>query len=123
MKQTKQYVKIQSNITVNVCPGTQYQDATNKDARVSEQLRIIPLWQNCVVTIHAGQHTYPAEIAEWPTVKNLERDGLLTIGTFLDEAEDNVIAVKKKLETGEKEMKTKQTIKDISLTDIAGDSK
>ena len=38
---------------------------------------------------------YPSEIAEWPTVKALANDKVLTIGEFTDECDDQTVIQKK----------------------------
>ena len=111
----KDYVKIQSNITITVTSGLQYEDVTNKDAHIPDRLKISPAWPKLTVLIEQGQHWYPGEIAEWNTVKALEEDKILTIGEFSDEINDvKVIEVKEKLVVNKNEMKQKKTLTDIS---------
>lgn len=77
-------VQIQSNITVKVTAGLQCQDVTNPDAHVADRLKVAPLWPKHTILIRQGAHNYPAEIKEWPTVKALAKDKVLTIGQEFD---------------------------------------
>lgn len=117
----KPYVRIHSSVTINVTPGLQNQDVTNKDAHVPDRLKVSPLWPKLTVLIQAGEGVYPSEIAEWPTVKALEHDKLLTIGQYMDKADNE--AEKKKVELTQSianiESRTQTTVKDINLADLA----
>lgn len=86
--ETKAFVRIQSNTTINVTMGLHNQDVTNKDAHVPDRLKVNPLWPKLTVLIRQGVHWYPSEIAEWPTVKALAEDKILTIGEFSDSCEE-----------------------------------
>lgn len=86
--ETKAFVRIQSNVTINVTMGLQNQDVTNADAHVPDRLKVNPLWPKLTVLIRQGVHWYPSEIAEWPTVKALVEDKVLTIGEFSDSCEE-----------------------------------
>ena len=86
--ETKAFVRIQSNATINVTMGLQNQDVTNADAHVPDRLKVNPLWPKLTVLIRQGVHWYPSEIAEWPTVKALVEDKVLTIGEFSDSCEE-----------------------------------
>lgn len=89
-------VQIQSSITVRVTCGLQHQDVTNPDAHVPDRLKVAPLWPKHTILIRQGAHSYPAEIKEWPSVKALANDKLLTIGqefeseSLSDEEQANV---------------------------------
>ena len=87
-RETKAFVRIQSNVTINVTMGLQNQDVTNADAHVPDRLKVNPLWPKLTVLIRQGVHWYPSEIAEWPTVKALVEDKVLTIGEFSDSCEE-----------------------------------
>lgn len=81
----KKFVRIQSTKTINVTMGLHNQDVTNPDAHIPDRLKVNPLWPKLCVLIHEGVHWYPSEIAEWPTVKALVEDKILTIGEFSDD--------------------------------------
>lgn len=97
MVEKKPYVTIQSNVTIQVTPGLQNKDVTNPDAHVADRLKVSPSWPRAMVLILKGQHRYPSEIAEWPTVKALQKDKVLSIGTFVDEPDEEVAAKKEDL--------------------------
>lgn len=78
------FVRIQSTKTINVTMGLHNQDVTNPDAHIPDRLKVNPLWPKLTVLIREGVHWYPSEIAEWPTVKALANDKILTIGEFSD---------------------------------------
>lgn len=98
MSNKKPYVTIQSNVTIQVTPGLQASDVTNADAHVPDRLKVNPAWPKAIVLIKQGQHIYPSEIAEWPTVKALQKDGVLSISTYVDDAEEDVAAKKEDLQ-------------------------
>lgn len=89
MAQTKKYVRIQSNQTIQVTCGLQHEDVTNPDAHVPDRLKVSPSWPTCSVVISQGAHLYPSEIATWPTVIALKNDKILTIGEYTDELDDD----------------------------------
>lgn len=93
---TKQ-VRIQSTVTITVTPGLHHKDVTNKDAHIPDRLKVSPLWPKATVMIRQGANYYPAEIVEWPTVKALEKDGILTIGQ-IEEANGDVVDEAKNLD-------------------------
>lgn len=117
----KPYVRIHSSVTINVTPGLQNQDVTNKDAHVPDRLKVSPLWPKLTVLIQAGEGIYPSEIANWPTVKALEHDKVLTIGQFLDNADADAEKTKTELtqSIANIEKRTSTTVKDINLADLA----
>lgn len=103
------FVRIQSNKDINVTCGLQNQDVTNKDAHVPDRLKVNPLWPKATVLIRAGAGIYPSEITEWPTVKALSADKVITIGEYLASAEtDEQKDVKNKLNSGITEIKQAQ---------------
>lgn len=112
------YVQIQSSKNIKVTMGLQYQDVTNPDAHVPDRLKVSPSWPKANVLIKIGQHLYPSEIVEWPTVQALVKDGILTIGAFMNDANENVKTEKTNLidaiNVVEKESQK-------SLSDIAGE--
>lgn len=92
-------VRIQSSITITVTSGLQHQNVTNPDAHIPDRLKISPAWPKRSVQIMKGVGTYPAEIKEWATVKNLVKDKLITIGEEINdepEAKSEVSKPRKK---------------------------
>jgi len=95
-------VQIHSNATIRVTTGLQNEDVTNPDAHIPDRLKVNPEWPKYQVLIRAGQGMYPAEIAEWPSVKALVADKILTIGaisevvdsTLTPEQQKDVLAAK-----------------------------
>lgn len=83
-------VQIHSNITIRVTTGLQNQDVTNVDAHIPDRLKVNPEWPKHQVLIRAGQGTYPAEIVDWPSVKALAADKILTIGAISDVADSTL---------------------------------
>lgn len=98
-------VRIQSSMTITVTSGLQCKDVTNKDAHVADRLKIAPEWPKYSIQILEGVGEYPAEIAEWDTVKALVEAGVMTVsqvneGSAKKEDIEKIQAVKaeKKLE-------------------------
>lgn len=127
----KKYVKIQSTMNITVTGGLFAQDVTNADAHVPDRLKVQPLWPKTMIDIKEGVGYYPAEIAEWKTVKNLEKDKILTIGGQFDEIPDDSGVDASKIEKESKNLKesleeieklTKvKKVKNINLNEIAGE--
>ena len=123
----EKFVIIQSNETIRVTPGLQNLDVTNPDAHVPDRLKVSPLWPNAMVLISKGQFKYPAEIAEWPTVKALAKDKVLTIGAYTNEADETEKQVAEDLKLGldtiaaQTETKENAGKEQKSLADMAGD--
>lgn len=123
----KDFVRIQSNVTIMVTAGLQHDDVTNPSANIPDRLKVNPAWPRLTILIKQGAHWYPSEIAEWPTVKSLQKDKVLTIGEYSDKPEDaNVEEIKTKKD--ELNAAAKQVLKDksakvvdIHLNDIVDD--
>ena len=124
------FVQIQSSVTIRVTTGLQNKDVTNPDAHVPDRLKVNPEWPKHQVLIKAGAHRYPAEIVEWPSVKALAADKILTIGSVeevdeskLDELEQKDLntvseATKEfKMPNVEQKRSNKKT---VTLSDLAG---
>lgn len=94
----KKFVTIQSSIDIAVTAGLQALDVTNKDAHVPDRLKVQALWPRLSVMIYKGVGKYPAEIAEWESVKALAENKILTIGAISDEASEKETEVANKLE-------------------------
>lgn len=82
------FITISSKIDITVTLGLTNVDKTNYQSKVGNNLNIAPLWARTAVHIKQGKHQYPAEIAEWPTVKALEANDTFTIGRESDEANE-----------------------------------
>lgn len=118
------FVQIHSNVTITVTPGLQYANHTKLDSDIKDRLKVAPQWVDGCIKIKQGQHDYPAIVAEYPTVKSLARDGVLTIGKFF-ETEPNEEAtqleqnINKMNETSTKESKNSVKIKGVNLEKLA----
>ena len=114
----KDYVRIQSNINIQVTGGLQNDDVTRTDSDIPDRLKVSPQWPNLVVMIHQGAGVYPSEIVDWPTVKSLARDKVITIGQYLDSPESEADAATKRTiaEAIETEQKKK---KQFRLADVS----
>lgn len=88
----KKYVKIQSTMNIAVTPGLQCSDYTDPKKNVADKLNIKPRWQNACIEIKMGVHYYPAEIANWNTVKALVKKNILTIGEVTTKIPDEDLA-------------------------------
>lgn len=117
----KDYVTIQSNVTIMVTGGLQYKDLTNKDSQLPNRMKVACEWPKLNVLIKQGQHIYPSEIVEWPTVQALQKDGVLTIGAYIDNPNDveieklkeTVVEVSKEINTKPKRVKKEMTLDSI----------
>lgn len=89
-------IEIHSNVTINVTAGLQNKDVTNPDAHVADRLKVNPEWPRHTVLIRQGQHRYPEYIKEWPSVKQLAADKILTIGQTEDVPDDKLTDEEKK---------------------------
>lgn len=122
---SKEYVRIQSKVNIKVVPGLQHEDVTNPDAHIADRLKISALWPKMAILLKEGVGTYPAYIAEWNTVKALAKDKIITIGDFVDGAEDREVQEKSKLdiEIAEVESKLKKKVNKTvaKLSEIAGE--
>lgn len=124
MKTNKPFVRIQSDKTIRVTPGLQHLDVTNPDAHVPDRLKISPSWPKSMVLIEAGAHVYPSEITEWPTVRALAKDKILTIGEYLDSPQDKAAEQAEVIESARELISPKKEIveeKKNKLADIAGE--
>ena len=118
------YVRIHSNVSIGVAPGLHYENVTKKDSDIPNRLKVNPVWPKMVVNIEAGSHIYPAEVAEWPAVLALQKDKVLTIGDYCNEAgevEEKISLQKQTINEELKKLKSKMVEKKetISLDDIA----
>ena len=124
------FVQIQSSVTIRVTTGLQNKDVTNPDAHVPDRLKVNPEWPKHQVLIQAGAHRYPAEIVEWPSVKALAADKILTIGSIEEVDESKLDALEQKdFNTVSEAIKAfkmpdveqkKSNKKTLTLSDLAG---
>lgn len=124
------FVQIQSSVTIRVTTGLQNKDVTNPDAHVADRLKVNPEWPKHQVLIQAGAHRYPAEIVEWPSVKALATDKILTIGSIEEVDESNLDELEQKdlntVSEATKEFKMpnveqkRSNKKTVTLSDLAG---
>ena len=124
------FVQIQSSVTIRVTTGLQNKDVTNPDAHVADRLKVNPEWPKHQVLIKAGAHRYPAEIVEWPSVKALATDKILTIGSIEEVDESNLDELEQKdlntVSEATKEFKMpnveqkRSNKKTVTLSDLAG---
>ena len=117
------FVRIQSTIDICVTAGLQGRDLTRKDSDIPDRLKVSPDWPKMTMFIHKGAGNYPAEIAEWNTVKALVKDKVLTVGEVVDENEaseeevKSAATLKRNIENAKSEVKKK---KKASLEEISG---
>lgn len=128
-KKMKKYVKIQSSKNIQVTGGLSFLDMTDPKQAVPNKLKVQPLWSKEKIKLKVGSAWYPSYITEWATVKSLNKDGVITIGEFVDNLPDNVPAEEKdeviqheqKLKEAKMEMERQKTstkkLKDIVLDD------
>lgn len=93
----KKFVRIQSDINIEVTAGLQSIDMTNRDAHVPDRLRVAPAWVQTRVMIKKGSGVYPACVQDWDSVKALAKNGLLTVGTETDEGDEEAEATLKRV--------------------------
>ena len=111
----KNYVSIQSSMSIVVTAGLQHQDVTNKDAHVPDRLKIAPVWPKLKILIKKGTGVYPSFITEWNTVKALEANGVITIGKEVDAADEKTTAKATELKAELNAIKKAKNVKDITL--------
>lgn len=131
----QKFISIQSSMNITVTPGLHASDVTNEDAHVPDRLKVQPLWPKASVDIFQGVRNYPAEIAEWPTVKALVKDKILTIGPVIDEGTitNEERELKSNLKTELEQIKSESNIKvlqkiqekkkakQVDLSELAGE--
>ena len=130
----KDYVKLQSNITITVSCGLQYEDHTRYDSDIPDRMNIKPSWPSLTVQIKKGTFWYPSEIMEWPVVKLYIEQGLIskndesntpsdvkdedgttiTVSSIVEKKADLDLAVKEVLMNAKKSKKAKEE----SLNDL-----
>jgi len=78
------FVEINSSLTIAVVAGMEALDATDYKSHAPDRLNAKAAWVDTRVLIKQGLYWYPAEIANYATVKSLNQNGKLTIGAFSD---------------------------------------
>ena len=116
----KDYVYIQSNISIMVTAGLQNENVTNPDAHIPDRLKVSPTWPKLRMMIKAGRHVYPKLITEWAAVKALVKDGIMTIGEEVDDPNDaKIIEAATDLKTELAKTKKAKKVTDISLEEAS----
>lgn len=105
----KAFVKIQSTKTINVAPGLQAVDNTLTDLHVVDRLKVSASWPRACVLIRRGVFWYPSEIVEWPAVKALSNDNIITIGEESDTPGEVAIS-KEEVQAKLEEVKTEEVV-------------
>lgn len=113
----KNYVYIQSSTSIMVTAGLQNENVTNPDAHIPDRLKVNPLWPKLRIMIKQGRHIYPKLITEWPAVKALVKDSILTIGEDVEDPNDSLIEEKRN--DLKETIKEYSKIKDINLESLA----
>lgn len=128
----KKYVQIQSSINIAVTSGLQAKDFTNLESDIPNRMKVSAEWPKTTILVKKGQHWYPSEIAEWPTVKSLVDSGVMTIGIDSDEKSDSTDAdeFRERLkeigakiaeqQSGEEPVRQKRAYHRRSLEEVAG---
>lgn len=104
-------ITINSTETITVFSGLGNKDVTNADAHVPDRLKVSPTWPKESVQILKGVHEYEDYIKEWPAVKALIKDKILTVteATKVEPVQEEKKTVKGK------------PISNIDLSKLAGD--
>lgn len=117
---SKEFIRIQSSKTINVTGGLQNKDVTNPDAHIPDRLKVQPTWPKLTCLIKEGVGVYPAEIVDWNTVKALQKDGIITIGEFVDDAPTDVKIKKNDIITAlEETSKDNKKARKLNLSEVA----
>ena len=86
------FIRVQSDVNIDVTPGLRYIDMTNEDAHVPDRFRVASAWIQSRISIRKGAHYYPAKIQNWGSVISLIDHGKITLGTECDEIPDEAEA-------------------------------
>lgn len=89
------FITIDSKIDITVTNGLLNADKTNYGSKIGNNLNVVPLWTRNAVKIKKGKHLYPAEIADWTTVKALDANSTFTIGREEDNGSEEEEAMLK----------------------------
>lgn len=111
-------IRIQSTTTITVTCGLQHKDMTNPDAHIPDRLKVSPEWTKCTVLIREGVGYYPAEIAEWESVKALVGCGVFTLGEISEATDEQKLMVdefeSKRAEIIEPKRRGRKSLEDIT---------
>lgn len=122
MSETAKFVRIQSNRKLTVFGSLDSLDVTNPKELVPNKLRVKPMWQNTMIELVKGVGYYPAEVAEWGTIKCLIADKVITLTPATQEeidANPEVLNLAKKLEERKAEVKRQKTEGKKTLDEIS----
>lgn len=98
------FVIIQSTKNISVTKSIKGIDRTNYNSHTGNNLNVAPMWTKNVVDIREGQHRYPAEILDWPSVKMLEEKQVITVGKIVDDANEEEKAAAETFEAASTEI-------------------
>lgn len=103
----KRFVQISNNTNqfIRVVPEMKLINATNIKTPARDRLNVKPAWQKFGIVIEPQLGYYPAEVANWNTVKSLVKAKKFTIGAYCDEADISEEAWIKKAQDMEKKLK------------------
>ena len=99
----KKFVRIQSEMNIEVTEGLQSIDMTNRDAHVADRLRVASAWVQSRVMIRKGSGVYPACIQNWDSVKALAANGKLTVGAETDDGDAEAEEILKRVENAHRD--------------------
>lgn len=98
------YVEIDSTIPITVTHTLKGVDKTNYESKTGNNLNVKPTWFKTAVQLKQGRHVYPAELAEWPTVKALHDSHKITIGRETDTLPEEDREIVEKFESAKAEV-------------------
>lgn len=81
------YITILASRTIYVTKDLNCVDYTDRNAAKENKLNVKPVWTGSRIKLAKGTFDYPAEIAEWFSVKQLAKDGTISIGGIKDDSE------------------------------------
>lgn len=94
----KDYVQINSQVTINATCGLQFKNKTNPNSRLENNMKIDPVWAKLCIVVKKGIHWYPSEVADWHSVKKLIEHKVASIVSDADECPDSAtVALKKRI--------------------------
>lgn len=87
-KDMKKFIKIHSDIAIEVYPDLSATETTHVDAHVPDRFSAKPNWVYPIL-IKVGLHYYPTEIKNWKAVKALVKKGHISLSEEVDEVPDD----------------------------------
>lgn len=128
MAKRKPYVRISSEVNIQVTAGLQCEDVSNPNANIPDRLKVNPHWTKFVCAIRKGNNIYPSEIIDWPSVQALNAAKVITILEETDEIDERAKTQKNKIAVAVENLERRGIVaplaKDkpkVKLADIAGD--